>query len=354
VSGGAVINPSMILPESFKETVVNDIGPIPAHAKPNSPQHKWITDALIKYGLRLDGPKVSAIWFSDPDGTAHSDGIGAASSMASIKSVDEQFGRIISELEKKGLTNNFNIIISADHGFITNVGKEGFLDFLIKQGLKKDRDSDDILVVEGAIYVKDHNEEVIKKIILALQSQEWVGAIFTKGKKKGDVNGWVDGTLSFESIHWNHPDRTADILVDENWDDRKNAAGYAGTSFSRGVAGHGGLSPYEVHIALLAAGPSFKRSFESQLPTSNVDIVPTILHIHHIPIPASMDGRVLYELLSEKSKEANNLAATTQTINTIAKYDGGVYSLSLIRTSVGKYQYVDYSKVVRTVNTAGK
>lgn len=354
VSGGAVINPSMILPESFKETVINDIGPIPAHAKPNTPQHTWITDALIKYGLRLDGPMVSAIWFSDPDGTAHSDGIGAASSMASIKSVDEQFGRIISELEKKGLTNNFNIIISADHGFITNIGKDGYLDFLIKQGLKKDRDSDDIMVVEGAIYVKDHNEELIKKIVLALQSQEWVGAIFTKGKQKGDVNGWIDGTLSFESIHWNHPDRTADILVDENWDDRKNAAGYAGTSFSRGVAGHGGLSPYEVHIALLTAGPSFKKSFESQLPTSNVDIVPTILHIHHIPVPASMDGRVLYELLLEKNKESNNLAATTQTINTIAKYDGGVYSLSLIRTSVGKYQYVDYSKVVRTVNTAGK
>src|SRR5688572_25927167 len=45
VSGGAVINPGMILPESFKDTLVNDIGPIPAKSKPNSAQHKWITDA---------------------------------------------------------------------------------------------------------------------------------------------------------------------------------------------------------------------------------------------------------------------------------------------------------------------
>ncbi|HKZ38969.1 MAG TPA: alkaline phosphatase family protein, partial [Chryseolinea sp.] len=77
VSGGAVINPAMILPASFKDNLLNDIGPIPAKAKPNAAQHKWVTDALIKYGLTLNGPLVSAIWFSDPDGTAHSDGIGA-------------------------------------------------------------------------------------------------------------------------------------------------------------------------------------------------------------------------------------------------------------------------------------
>jgi hypothetical protein len=85
VSGGAVVNPSMILPESFKDTVVNAIGAIPEHAKPNSAQHKWVTDALLKFGLIPNGPTVSAIWFSDPDGTAHADGIGTATAMASIK-----------------------------------------------------------------------------------------------------------------------------------------------------------------------------------------------------------------------------------------------------------------------------
>src|SRR5262249_22687664 len=83
VSGGAVINPAMILPESLKQTIINDIGPIPAHAKPNTPQHIWVTDALLKYGAIAEGPTVSAIWYSDPDGTAHSDGIGAATSMES-------------------------------------------------------------------------------------------------------------------------------------------------------------------------------------------------------------------------------------------------------------------------------
>ena len=157
--------------------------------------------------------------------------------------------------------------------------------------------------MEGAIYVKDHNAAIIQKIVSALQAEEWVGGIFTLAKKPGDTKGRVAGTLSFEAIHWNHTERAADILVDENWDDRKNDKGYAGTSFSRGVAGHGGLSPYEVHIALLTAGPSFKKNFSSELPTSNVDIVPTILAIHNLAVPKSMDGRVLHELLIDNKNK---------------------------------------------------
>lgn len=346
VSGGAVINPGMILPESFKQTVINDIGPIPAHEKPNKAQHVWVTDALMKYGLTADGPLVSAIWYSDPDGTAHSDGIGSATAMESIKIVDHEFGRIIDSLEKRGLTSKFNIIISADHGFVTHAGKEGLADFLIAQGLKKDRESNDVIITEGAVYVKDHDQAQIKKIVSALQSRDWVGAIFTKGASKGAMKGWIDGTLSFESIHWNHPDRAADILVDVNWSNEKNSAGYEGTSFSRGVAGHGSLSPYEVHIALLAAGPDFKKSYESEYPTSNVDIVPTILHIHQLPVPASMEGRIMYELLSEKNTPAPP-AVKKEVIKTSVFYGGGTYNLLLDQSLMGKYRYVNFAQVKR-------
>ena len=52
-------------------------------------RYKWITDALIRYGMAADGPMDSAIWLSDPDGTAHSDGIGSVTAKQSIKDVDE-------------------------------------------------------------------------------------------------------------------------------------------------------------------------------------------------------------------------------------------------------------------------
>jgi len=205
------------------------------------------------------------------------------------------------------------------------------------------------VVAEGAIYVRDHNAEVIQKIVSALQAQEWVGPLFTKGKNPGDTKGIIPGTLSFEVIHWNHPERSADIFVDENWDDRKNEKGYAGMSFSRGVAGHGGISPYEVHIALLATGPSFKKNFESELPTSNVDIVPTILSNHGIPAPLGMDGRIMTELLIGNSKE-KRMVPRKEKITTTTRFAGGTYTLTLERTILGKYQYVDFAQAVRKLN----
>jgi predicted AlkP superfamily pyrophosphatase or phosphodiesterase len=347
VSGGAIVNPAMILPESFKDTVINAIGPIPPRQKAKTLDHKWVADALIRFGLAKNGPAVSAIWFSDPDGTAHADGIGAESSMASIKVVDHEFGRILDSLKSKHLDRIYNIIISTDHGFITHAGKDNLTQLLISKGLKKDKLSDDVIVVEQALYVKDHDQELIKKITAVLQEQDFIGPVFTSGAKKGDTKGWVDGTLSFEAIHWDHPTRSADILVDANWDNRRNKFGYEGTNLSGGVAGHGGFSPYEVHIALMASGPSFRKNFESELPTSNVDITPTILYLNHIPVPKEMDGRVVYELLNQKPPAAAPLKVKTETILTEVKEPWGVYKLMLHRSLLGKYIYTDYTVTTR-------
>lgn len=351
VGYGAVINPSMILPESLKEKVLKEIGPIPESVKPkpNLMQHKWITDAILKYAITLDGPLVSSVWLSDPDGAAHTFGIGSDLAMESIRIVDEQFGRILNDIEQKGLTNNFNIIISADHGFATFIGKTNVADFLIKEGLKQSKESEDVVVAEGGIYVQHHDKDKIQKIVSRLQSQEWVGGIYTKATKPGDVKGFIDGTLSYEAIHWNHNGRTADILVDYNWTDAKNDKGYSGTSYAKGVAGHGSMSPYEVHIALLASGPGFKKAYESELPTSNVDLVPTVLHLHKLPIPASMNGRVFYELLAEQNAQKFP-KVKVETITTKANYNGGTYELTLQQSILGKYRYLDFSKVVRTIN----
>jgi predicted AlkP superfamily pyrophosphatase or phosphodiesterase len=338
VSGGAIINPLLILPESFRDVVIRELGPIPAKGKVNTAVHKWVTDAWIKFGLAENGPLVSSIWYTDPDGTAHDDGIGAATSMESIRVVDAEFGRIVAELKARRLTDKYNIIVSTDHGFVTHDGKTGLEAFLISKGLKKAKDSDDVVIAGGAIYVFNHDPYLIKRIVSALQGEPWVGAIFTKGRP-GSLKGSVAGTLSFESIHWNHPTRSADILVDENWSDAKNDKGYAGTSSSEGVAGHGGLSPYEVHIALLASGPSFKKASSSELPTSNVDIAPTILAIHNLPIPEEMDGRVVSELLvnGKTSNEQPHVEDRTVVANT----PRGRYTAVLRRTVFGKYTYVD-------------
>ncbi len=346
VSGGVTVNPTMILPDSARARIVREVGAPPTGGKADAAGHAWVADALMKFGLIKGGPLVNAVWFSEPDGAAHAYGIGSPQARAALKIVDEQFGRILDSLKARHLDATTNILVSTDHGFATYVGRQRLADFLIRQGLKKDSVSDDVVVAEGAVYVKDHDKERIRKIVAALQTQGWIGPLFTKGKQSGDPKGWVPGTLSFEAIHWNHPDRAGDILTASNWDDRKNAAGYPGASFSTGVAGHGGLSPYEVHIAFMATGPSFKKGYTDTLPTSNVDLVPTVLHIHHLPIPTIMEGRVMSELLSEPASSATP-GVRSETISAAATTKEGSYLIELHRTILGKYKYVDFAEVKR-------
>lgn len=345
VGRGAIVNPGLILPESFKTQVLADLGAVAKTNSEDGGRHVWITDAFIKYGLPNDGPLVSAIWYSDPDGAAHEHGIGSPEAVESIELVDAQFGRILKALKAKDLANQFNIIVSTDHGFVTHAGSQSLADFLIAEGLKESKESDDVVVAEGAIYVKNHAADPIERIVAALHKNERMGAVFTKPKAKGDKLGWVAGTLSFETIHYNHPDRSGDILVAANWNDAKNAYGYAGTDFSGGVAGHGGSSPYEIGIRLLASGPDFRESFQSELPTSNVDIVPTVLSLYQLPIPETMDGRVVTEFLQTEGK--SETSATKDVIKTEAKYPWGTYVLSAEISELGRFRYFDFSKVER-------
>ncbi len=343
---GAIVNPGLILPEAFKTQVLNDVGALREEERKGLVRHKWVTDALLKYGLVKNGPLVSAIWFSDPDGAAHEHGIGSEQAVKAIEYVDGQFGRIMEALRKKGTDERYNIIISTDHGFVTHKEKPGLVDFLIKEGFKQDKKSDDVVVAEGAIYVKNHDEKVIAGIVAALHKQEWAGAVFTKGVKQGDTQGGVKGTLSFDLIHYNHPKRSGDILVAPDWNDAKNDKGYAGTDFAGGVAGHGGASPYEINIALLASGPDFKHAASTELPTSNADIVPTILAIYNLPKPAGMDGRAVTELL-QRSPKANG-TSEKHLIKTEAVYPWGTYKLSAEISALGDYQYFNYAKTERT------
>ncbi|PMD90761.1 alkaline phosphatase family protein [Siphonobacter sp. BAB-5405] len=345
-SGGLVINPGLIIPATAQDSIYQAFGPPPAYAIPNTARHRWVVDALLRYGLVAKGPLVCSLWLSDPDATAHVHGVGRGLTQQALAQVDQEFGRILDSLQTRRLLGHYNILVSTDHGFVTHQGKTGYTDLLIAKGLKASRESDDVVLADGAIYVKGHDRTKIQQIVQVLQAEPWVGAVFTPAGTKNRQEGWVKGTLSFESIHWNHASRTADILVDVNWTDEKNDAGYPGQSFAKGTAGHGSLSPYEVHTNLFAAGPGFKKGMVSQLPTSIIDLIPTVLYLHGLPRPASMDGRVLNELLLRPEKTTYTVPRK-ETLRTKASYAGGTYTLALQRTLLGPYIYIDYGKVER-------
>jgi hypothetical protein len=75
-----------------------------------------------------------------------------------------------------------------------------------------------------------------------------------------------------------------------------------------------------------------------------------VLALHHLSIPASMDGRVLCELMINQPEEKNKIKQ--ETIATKIIYDWGTYELQLKITKYGKYSYVDYSNVKRKFSFA--
>ena len=60
---------------------------------------------------------------------------------------------------------------------------------------------------------------------------------------------------------------------------------------------HATLSKFDMNNTLIAAGPDFRRDMIDQLPSGNIDLAPTILHILGVVPSEKMDGRVLSEAM---------------------------------------------------------
>ncbi len=297
-------------------------------------------DAYLRIGLDYLRPHVTLMWLSDPDHTQHEEGVGAPSTLQAIRLVDAEIGRIVAAFEEKGLQDKVNIFVTSDHGFSTHMGKAD-----LNGLLKTEVESGNAFIVEGGIYVKNHDEAKIRGIVELLQRTAWVGAIFTRPIRPDEPKGSVPGTLSLDLAHWAHP-RAADILVSANWSDAANQHGYQGTSTQTGVAGHGTSSPYDVHNTLIAAGPDIKIGVVSEVPSGNVDFAPTLCFLNGVRPPDSMNGRVLKELLRDgpwpEAVEVRHGVHRTQ-----ARGEAGEYELELSTSMVKGTEYLNFTRVRR-------
>ena len=68
-----------------------------------------------------------------------------------------------------------------------------------------------------------------------------------------------------------------------------------GEIFERGFYGHGGVILYEpaIKIPLLISAPGQAMRQEVFTPSSNIDLLPTLLHVANKEIPAILDGKIL-------------------------------------------------------------
>ncbi len=344
VSGGGVIHPDLILPKSQETHVRQMVGPVPEDSLPATALMAWAVDAYIKIAREEMNADVAFLWLTDPDHTAHPQGMGAPLTVESLRAADAQIARILDAHEGLGLSHQINVMVTSDHGFSTHIGGFNLFATLTREGLQGG-----VHIADGAIYVDQHDKDRIQRIVEALQLDPAVGPIFTAPSGPKSLEG-VNGTLAFWTLRWQHA-RSADILAFPAWNENKNAAGFAGQTTYGGVAGHGSTSPFDIHNTLLASGPSFKTKLRNTVPSANPDVAPTVLHVLGIAAPETMTGRPLNEALVNGPDPANvPVESLSYSVKRVLQDAGGrdvTYQCSVSGVTVDGRFYIDQASTTR-------
>jgi predicted AlkP superfamily pyrophosphatase or phosphodiesterase len=365
INGGFDPNKKVAFPAAINSHIIKNFGAVKSDN--GLPSLEWTERVMREYVLSELRPNVLVDWMTEPDATQHKYGVGSPEALSMLKKVDEQIGHLLLRLKDLNLDRETNIIVVSDHGFARNEYGINVTDSLIKNKLKTNSDSDDLIVVTDGptvlLHVRNKDARKIRHIVRYLQSQSWVGVIFTADEApRPDVlqranerralktKGWVSGTFSLESIHQaSVGNRAPDILFTLPWTSEKNRFGVAGsdttttTSTPGPIAGdgsgHGSMNPYVVNNTMLMWGPGFRRATVVDVPSSNVDVMPTILALLSLDRSPALDGRALTESLRDGPDPKQVPFETTMvTTDTGARY-GAVLQFS----TVGRTRYIDKS-----------
>jgi arylsulfatase A-like enzyme len=216
------------------------------------------------------------------------------------------------------------------------------------------------------LFVPDGNIDTVKAAVVSLQSRPQFGAIFVS-----DKYGEVTGTLPMSLIktETSGKGRAPDIIVSFSYDESVVVAGKSGVSYASSInrrGDHGSFSPTDTHISLMASGPDFKSGLHDTLPTSNLDIAPTVARILQFSMPDAQ-GRVLeealrsgvqvsqYEVLNKTRRSSTKTGLTvklpTDLDNRSIDPKLSSYSVELktkiLSREAASYTYFDQAKAVR-------
>jgi arylsulfatase A-like enzyme len=134
------------------------------------------------------------------------------------------------------------------------------------------------------------------------------------------------------------------VMMALRWNAKPNRFGIPGqimTDSARGAGqgSHATLSEFDVHNILLAIGPDFRRGLMSDVPSGNVDLAPTILHLLGLEPSNKFDGRVLSEALNATAPAVAKI--TTETSEARRKFREGEWRQHLRISRVGESAYID-------------
>lgn len=312
---------------------------------PNSRQDEATTQALIGPMWDKGVPTFSLLWLSEPDNAQHVTGPGSPVSLKAMKGSDDNLARVFKELAARGIREKTDVFVISDHGFSTISRSVDVADVLKKAGFNAVREfqqppsKGNIMVIGNGgtvlLYVIGHDPKLIQKLAEFLQTQDFAGVIFTRQP--------MEGTFTLDQVRINTAD-APDIAVSLRWTGVKNAVGIAGsiasdTWYGPGQGIHSSLSPFDMRNTLVATGPDFRHGLINELPSGNIDLAPTILHVLGVSAPDHMDGRVLAEALASETPKLSPIEV--HTVEAARDLDKTVWHQYLRVTEFGGAIYFD-------------
>ena len=293
--------------------------------------------------FKADGkPFLLVFWSRDPDGTQHNQGdshlslvpgINGPTSMAAVRNADDNLAAIRRTLTELGLDGSTDVIVSADHGFSTiskasqtsPAAKQSYADVppgLLPPGfvaidlaralgmplfdpdknnapvgagshtsrangvLGADPTKPEVVVAANGgsdlIYVPNGDAALAARIVEALLAQDYVSGLFVD-----DALGSYPGTLPLSAVDLKGSAITPMPAIAVNFksvstgcaDASLCAAEVADTVLQQGQGMHGSFSRADTYNFMAAAGPSFRRGFVDDAPSSNADVGMTIAQV---------------------------------------------------------------------------
>jgi predicted AlkP superfamily pyrophosphatase or phosphodiesterase len=346
-SNSVVLYKGQTMPRSVQAGLVklNEDKHFPTNSvHPATAANAWTTKSLTHGLWRKGVPKYTLLWLSDPDASQHETGPGSDTSISAIEDCDRNLFEVYKALDEKKVADKTDIIVVSDHGFSTIRKNANVADILKKHRFRasrkfEDAETGDVMVVglggSVALYVINHDEETIQKLVRFLQGTDFAGVIFSRTE--------IEGTFPLDQVHLNTTNPVPDVVVSMRWTADLNDFGtpgmVIGENGTKGKGTHASLSPYDMHNTLVASGPDFRRGMVNELPTGNIDVAPTILWILGISPPVKMDGRVLHEALADSHPPTAK--PVTKTIEARRDLGPHVWKQYLKYTTFGGSVYYD-------------
>ena len=304
------------MPQALRDEAERIFGPLLVRpTDKNTERNAYTTRAMVELLWRDAVPDFSLLWLSEPDLAQHDTAPGSPESLAAMRSSDDNLASVLAALDAKGARATTDVLVVSDHGFSTITRAVDVPQFLREAGfdpvVKFDEPpkSGQIMVAGNAgstfFYVIGRDPAITRRLVGALQRSDFAGVIFAREK--------MEGTFELKTARLER-EGAPDVIVAMRWSDGKNRFGVPGelvADATRAVGNgtHASLSRHDVHNTFVAAGPSFRRGATIAMPSGNIDIAPTVLHLLGIAPAEKLDGRVLAEAFTD-GKEDPSLVKT--------------------------------------------